>query len=347
MGPWYASVQDVKEALDSKESARNDRQVEAALASASRDVESLLHRFFYPLVATRYFDWPTRWQPVSWRLWLGEAEVVSVSNIVSGSVTLTSDDYFLEPVNIGPPYDRIEINLGSFTGFSVNRTPQRSIAVTGVFGYDLNVDPAGTTAEALDATETGVDVSDSSTLGVGDLITVDSERMLITGRSMLDSGQNIGGNLDVLDNAVNVPVSSGAGYNIGETILVDSERMLIVDIAGNNLTVIRGWDGTVLASHTSGADIYVPRTLTVQRGSLGTTAATHSTSAPISKHIYPGPVHELCVAEALNNLLQRSGGYARTAGSGDSAVTYNGRGLDDLRKRALRSCGRGSRVLAV
>src|SRR5690606_22447868 len=56
--PWYTTRETVKAALDYKETARNDAQVDRAIESASRAVEGLLHRRFYPETATRYFDWP-------------------------------------------------------------------------------------------------------------------------------------------------------------------------------------------------------------------------------------------------------------------------------------------------
>src|SRR5690606_34488219 len=132
-----------------------------------------------------------------------------------------------------------------------------------------------------------------------DLIKLGTEHMVVTGRSMLDTGQNIGADLDASNSAVTVAVTDGTAFSAGETLLIGSERMLIVDVAGNNLIVKRAWDGSVLAAHTSGADIYASRTLTVERGALGTTAATHLDNAAVSRHVVPGAVRALAVAEAL------------------------------------------------
>ena len=93
---------------------------------------------------------------------------------------------------------------------------------------------------------------------------------------MLDSTYNVQSDMTAQQNNVTIS-ASGSGFNVGEVILVDSERMLIVDIAGNYLTVKRAWDGSVLAIHSTGADIYTLRLLTVTRGALGTTAGTHDT----------------------------------------------------------------------
>lgn len=56
--PCYATREQVKQALDIKESARSDLQIDIAIEAASDSVDGLLHRVFYPQVMTRYFDWP-------------------------------------------------------------------------------------------------------------------------------------------------------------------------------------------------------------------------------------------------------------------------------------------------
>lgn len=347
--PVYTTREVVKAALDSAETARNNAQVDRCIASASRAVEGILHRplgGFAPQVATRYFPWPNDQNAKPWRLWLDEHELISVTTLTAGGTTISASDFFLEPVN-NPPYDSIEIDLDSSAAFSAGDTHQRAIAITGVWGDTADEAPAGALAEALDDSETAVDVSDSATIGVGSILRVDSERFLVTGKSMLDTGQNIGANLDANKAATTVAVATGSAYSAGETILVDAERMLVEDIAGNNLIVQRAFDGSTLAAHTSGADVYAPRTLTVVRGALGTTAATHSTSAAIYVHQVPALVAELCVALALITLGQRQAGYARTVGSGDSEREASGRGLAQIRKDAIATYGRLARTAAV
>lgn len=347
MGIWYATREDVKRALDSAETARNNGQVDRAIGAASRSVEGLLKRRFYPEAATRYKDWPNDQYARPWRLWLDKDELISVTTLTAGGVVVPAADYFLEPANDGPPYTHIEIDLASTAAFSSGDTHQRAIEITGVFGYSADEEAAGQLAEALDASETAVDVTDSEAIGVGDIIKVDSERMIVTGKSMLDTTQNIGANLTAQANDVTVAVTTGSAYRVDEVILVDSERMLIVDIAGNNLTVKRAWDGSVLAAHTAPADIYAPRTLTVTRGALGTTAATHADTTAITRHVVPELVRDLCIAEALNQLQQEASGYARTAGSGESERLVGGRGLADIRREARAAYGRKARKRAI
>jgi hypothetical protein len=87
--------------------------------------------------------------------------------------------------------------------------------------------------------------------------------------------------------------------------------------------------------------------LTVTRGQLGTTAATHSSSAAVARHVVPGLVQELAVAEALNTLLQKQSGYGRVIGSGDNEREASGRGLRQIREDAYTAFGRKPRKAAV
>lgn len=347
MGIWYITRESVKRALDSAETARNNWQVDQAIDAASRSVEGLTHRKFYPWTGTRYFDWPNWQYARAWRLWLDEDELISVSAMVSGGLTIPPANLILNPANTGPPYTSIEINRATSSAFSAGSTAQQSIALTGVFaGCPLDEASAGTLAEALDASETGVDVSNSAAVGVGDILRVDSERMLVTDRSWLTTAQTLQTPLAASSAAVTVAVTTGSAYAVDEVLLLDAERMLVVDVAGNNLTVKRAWDGSVLAAHT-GSTIYAPRTLTVTRGALGTTAATHNTAAAVARHEPPSLVRQLTMAEALNDLLQGSAGYSRTQGAEGNEREGSGAGLPDLRASCYRRYGRKARSAAV
>ncbi|MFG3510246.1 hypothetical protein ACGF5F_32640 [Streptomyces sp. NPDC047821] len=351
-GVWYCTREDVQRALDVKETARNARQIDRAIEGASRSVETLCHRRFYPVVATRYWDWPDGRTSRPWRLWLDDNELISVTTITSGGTTIPSTDFFLEPVRSGPPYNRVEIDLDSSAAFGGGATHQRSIAITGLYGYRNDETAVGALAEALDASEASIDITGaaSAELGVGSVLRVDSERMIVTGRSMLDTGQNLGGaGLTAQANSVTVAVTDGTAYAIDEVILVDSERMLIVDIAGNSLTVRRAWDGSVLAAHTAGTDIYAPRTLTVTRGALGTTAATHTPATSVYRWNPPGPVRQLTLAEAISTLTLEQAGYSLMLRSGEtgSERKRDQRGLEVLREQVYASHGRKARIRGV
>lgn len=349
--PWYATREQVCRALDIAETARNYTQVGEALDSARGAVESLLLRKFYPMVATKRYNWPSGQYSTSWRLWLDQPDqLVSATSATAGGDTLTVAHLLPEPVNTGPPYSYIEIDRSTATAFRSGNTSQRAVTITGVWGYRNDTSTAGTLAEALDASETAIDVNGTAAaaLGVGSLIAVESERMIVTDRAWLTSGQTIQTTaLTAAANSVTVNVTTGSAFAVGEPLLIDSERMLIVDIVGNALTVKRSTEGSILAAHNTGVTIFVSRTLTVERGALGTTAATHADATAISRWDPPALVRELAAAEACNILLQRPHGWGRMSGTGENQREYRGAGLKDLRERARLAHGRMARKRAV
>lgn len=344
--PTYCSRDDVKRALDLQETARNNSQVDRAIEAATHAVEGLTHRKFYPQTGTRYFDWPNYQYARSWRLWLDQHEVISVSSLTVAGTSIPSSGYFLEPVNSGPPYNRLEMDLSTNYSFESGNTEQRAVVIAGVFGYSATTQDVTTLAEDLDSSETEVQVNSGLDISVGNLIQVDNERMLVTGVSMLDTTQNLQTPLTAAVNNVTVAVSTGSAFNIGEVILLDSERMLIVDIAANNLTVKRAWDGSVLAAHT-GSDVYASRSVTVVRGSNGTTAASHNTATTVKRLVVPPLVKELAVAESVFYLTNESSGYAKEASGESNNPEDIGRGVRGLRDQVVRRYGRKSRVRTV
>ncbi|MFI2632627.1 hypothetical protein ACH5A2_19845 [Streptomyces collinus] len=352
--PVYATREDVMRALDVKPTARSARQIDRALQSASRAIDDdLCHRRFYPEFATRSFDWPGSQYRPSWRLWLDDRELISLTSITSGGTAISPDDVVLYPLS-GPPYNRVETSLGSSAAWGGGDTHQGDITITGLFGYRLDETTVGALAAAVAttaATTITVDGAASAELGVGSVLRVDTERMLVTNRTMADTGQNLGADLTAQKNSVTVAVTDGTAYAVDEVLLIDSERMLIVDIAGNNLTVERNWDGTVLAAHTAGADVYAPRVLTVTRGALGTTAATHADAAAVVRWDPPGLVVDLAIAEAMNRLTNEQAGYVRTKRSGgglsSNDQTLAARDLPALREQVYNAHGRKARHRGV
>ena len=167
----------------------------------------------------------------------------------------------------------------------------------------------------------------SASIGVGDYIRADTERMKVVDRGWLAADDTLTAALAAQKNDQTIPVSDGTTYRAGESILIGSETMRIAAVAGNDLTVTRGWDGSTLAAHEIGAQVYAARTLTVERGALGTTAATHLTAADLYRHDVPHDVRRLATLEALVGLgLFRSGGSTE-AGSGASAIDTSGAGI--------------------
>ncbi|MCP2248740.1 hypothetical protein [Lentzea aerocolonigenes] len=335
---WYTTREAVKADLDFKETARTNRIVDRAIAGATRSIEGLMRRKFIPRRATVAFDWPANPRSRSYRLWLDENEFISVDTITVDGVEIPSSSYLLYPSD-GPPYDRIEVDRNSSATFS-SGTLQQGVLVTGWLGYTDDQEDAGTITAGLDDETTTVLVTDSVTIGVGSIIEVDAERMAVVDKRMVDTTQNLASDLDDDVRVDTVPVGSGAAFTEGEIIMIGAERMLIYEIAGNNLIVQRAWDGSTLAAHTNGADVYAPRSLRVKRGAFGTTATDHADDSTITVWIVPELLEELCAAEAINTLLQKESGYSRRIGSGEGEREASGRGLKELRERAEVLYGR-------
>jgi hypothetical protein len=344
----YATREDVKAALDFKESARNNSQIDRALQSSAEKIEGFTHRKFFPKLATRVFDWPNYQRSYPWRLWLNQNEVISVTTLSSGGVVIPSNQYFLEPANDGPPYTHIDLDRSTSAAWSSGATPQHSISIAGLWGFNADTAAAGALASAMtDTTGTVATITDSSLVGTGDTILIDSERMLVTARSMVTTGQTQQSGASTVSQAdVALTVTDGTKYAVGEILLLDSERMLIVDIAANVLTVKRSWDGTVLATH-SGATVFAPRQLTVVRGTLGTTAATHLISAPVARQAYPSLIRDLAIAESVNQVLQETSGYALVVGEGDTVRPASGAGLAELWAEVVARYGRNTRSRVI
>lgn len=355
MRVWYATREDIKDALDTKATASSNRKIYNALQSASNAAEGLLRRRYYPELTTRYFDWPNFDRSPTYQLWLDNNEVISVVSLVSGGVTIPPTDYILRRSDKlqTPPYTHIEISLGTASTFTSGLlTFQQSIALTALFGYkdeqNAGIDPI-TLATTVNSSITTVDVSHSADIGTGSILNLELERVQVTARSLLTTATTLTAQMDSLASVTNAAVTDGTKHHEGETLVIDNETMTVRSVNGNNLTVVRAQDGSPLAVHTNGATLFAPRRLTVVRGFLGTTAAAHNAAIPILIQAFPGPVVALTRAYAINILLQEQSGYARTSGSGDHQKEYTGRGIAQLEEDARFAVGRsqGHRTQAI
>lgn len=357
----YCTREDVKAALDAKQTARNDAQIDRAIEAASDGIDGVMHRVFFTTDTTRYVDWPNFQAAYPWRIWLDQAELadvtVNVPVVTSGGNVIPNANIFWGNPRYTPPYTYFELNRSSSSSFGQGNTPQRDVAVTGTFGYGIDTAPGGSLAAAVSSTSaTTITVSDGSVVGIGNGLLIGTERMLVTGRANVTSGQTQqgagAGTTSTAD--VTLAVTDGTKFFVGEVVTLDSERMLIVDVTGNNLTVKRGWDGTVLATH-SGATVYVSRLLTVVRGAQGTTAATHLINTAVSVHLVPPLIRQLAVGEALVSITGEPAAYAATEGAGVMSSSKRGRGtvsgvgqgLQSLWDRAYQQHGRKARSRAV
>lgn len=344
---WLTTREDVRAALDSGDTPRNQRLIDQAITAASASVEKLCNRRFRPTVATRYFAWPHPDRRSStWRIWFDGHDLITATTVTAGDTTYTSGEYFLEPVNTGPPYTRLELDLGeTAAGFDTASTFQRGVSIYGLWGHSNDERSGGTLASAISSTTaTTITVSDASLIGIGDLIRIGSERLQVTGRVWVTTGTTISADVAALDGTRSISVANGTAINAGEVLLIDSERLDVTDVVGNTVTAVRAVNGSVLAAHTSGATVYASRTLTVERGAYGTTAATASQAATIAVHTPPPLAFRLTRAEAIVDLIQGRAGYTLATGSGQAAQDITAEGLERLRRDCYLALGRKVRT---
>jgi hypothetical protein len=321
--PNYISREELMAAADVAPSALVVSQLDRILSAVSRQTDETMRRRFYPTFDTRTF-FPDGDIDPDTHLWSFDVpDLLSVSTVtVDGVATL--DYRFTDLGDNEPPYSRIAL-----TG----RTGEQ-VTITGEWGYTDAQTPAGTLSADLNGSSTAVLVSNSYLVGVGDMIRIGTERMIVTNKAFVDTGDALSSGLAALASANAVAVTDGTDFAAGEVILINTERMLITDVIGNTLVVDRAVQGSTLAAHDTADDIYAPRSLTVERGAAGSTAASHTTGAAVSRFYAPHPIRSLVLAEALVAYEQEKGAYGRVIGSGEGQREASGKGLADVRKRA-------------
>src|SRR3990172_2048936 len=336
MSNWYCGRAALKRAVGIDGADRNS-VIDALIEAASREIDGLTNRRFIPKTATRSYNWPQRDGRSVYTIYLDE-DLLSVSALTKEGDDVTAiaaADYFLEPVNLGPPYSRIEIDLASTAFFSASDTHQRQIRVTGSWGYGDATKAAGTVASGLasDAAATSMVCSNASLIDVGDTLLIQSEQVFVSEREFAALGSVLINDASVTAamNDTAITVDASHGILAGETIKLDSEMMYVSSVSGNVLTVIRAYDGTVLAAHADDTAVNINRTLTIVRAENGTTAAVHANATAVTKYAPPLDISELCKALAIHDGKAEQGGWTGIVGSGEGAIRVSQSSLNRLR----------------
>lgn len=324
----YVTREQLVGSLDVPELARRGEQVMRDLLSASRTVEGELQRIFYPQVDVREFA-RVGFNHRSGRpmLFLQEHELVELDSLTVDGIVVDEANLLLRPQN-GPPFNRVEFRNGVRSGL-------RDVEAAGTFGYRTDEQPAGQLVDAIDDATTTVDTTAVPAIGTGSLLRVDTERMLVAARTMLDTGQTLQDSLAASVADTSVVVVDGPTFAIGDVLRVDTERMLVRDIAGNTLVVRRGFDGTAPATHATGAGVDALRRLTVERGVLGTGASAHDAAASVRLQLYPPQVIAYTLALTQSVLLQEIAGQTQQT-EGEFGRTV----VEMARERAKTELGR-------
>ena len=335
----YCTREDLKRAANWSGTDKH-AQIDRLADAASRQIELATRRWLFSRTQTRLYRWPSFQQPYGSILDL-DADLLSVTTLQAKAqdttpTTIVAADYFLEPNNQGPPYDRIEIDLSSTAALESGQTAQRSISVLGAWGYGNATKTGGTVASGLasDAAATSMVCSNASLIGVGDVLLIQSEQVFVSERAFAALGSilvnDAGITAAVDDNSITVDGSHGIVAS--EIIQIDSEEMLVLSVATNVLTVVRAYNGSILATHADDTAVKINRTLTIVRGVNGTTAAVHADAVAISVYVPPVDVRTWCIAEAISLYNQEGAGWGRVVGAGDGAVEMSGRQLAELRR---------------
>jgi hypothetical protein len=318
--PCYCTREEVMRALDIKPAAYTAPQIDRKLVAAAGAVDGMCKRKFYPEDTTYVFDWPNYQYAYPWRLWLDQYEMAAQPTlVVSGTyldtpVVIPTGTYFMDPINEGPPYNSLQLRRDLNSSFGNNTTPQNDIGITGTFGFWTNTTPCGPIAAAITSTTQNTVQMAAGPLagaGVGDVLIIGSERMLVTDCNYISTGiatTGSGGNsAQNNDNTLTVP--DGTQFSASEILLLDSEWMLIQTIYGNNIVVKRGWGGSVLTTHNN-PTIWANRLLSVNRGVLGTSPSTYTQGTQASISEVPGLVKDVAIATAVIGITNEPSAYA-------------------------------------
>ena len=340
MANWYLARGLVKRAAQIGGDSLDvivDEQIEAA----SREIDRLTGRRFIPITAAKNYDWPQRDSRRAWTLYLDE-DLLSVSSLTkdgTDATAIASTDYFLEPSTLVPPYSRIEIDLGSTAFFSAKDTHQRQIVVTGSWGYSNDsVAASGLSAILSSTTATAITLKDGGKADVGDTLLLETEQMFVSGRADLDLAVNTHGTTGAMtasmtDKTLTLDGAPTDAVNAGEVLRIGSERMYVEAVnSTTSFEVTRAYDGSSLAAHSIGDDVFIFRSYTVQRGVNGTTAATHADDTAASRYQAPADIRNLCLALAVGYYQATRGGWTGIVGGPEAQTETRMSALNRLRK---------------
>jgi hypothetical protein len=188
----YCSVEELVAAVPHLALGTFDAVILEHVLAASREVELRFGRGFFPYQGMNAYRWPPFAVAYSWEVWTDD-DILSVTNVAVaagglGAVPVALTNYYLEPQQSGPPYSRIEVDLSSTDVLQAGPTPQRSVQITGQWGYCATLAPAGLLTSGINASVTALTVSTPVTVNQGDVIVIDSEAIYVDHSPSLASG---------------------------------------------------------------------------------------------------------------------------------------------------------------
>ena len=164
-----------------------DDRVMGMIREVSKDIEEMCKPHskltptrYMPVTETRVFDhaWDTAWLKLD--QWLLSVSAFTTKN---GETAVSSNDYYLlqfgnaneKPYNLILMKDDGDVPALLYTG-----TTRQANSITGPWGYCDDMEDTGTTlAEALDNSETEVDVVDGTAIETGWMLLMNDEQMFV------------------------------------------------------------------------------------------------------------------------------------------------------------------------
>lgn len=279
--------------------------------------------WFIPVTQTRYFTGDG-----SARLMLPIA-LLSITTVSNDGADLLVTDYVLKPDHgfwANGPYGKITLSdAASLRSWS---TTQNGVEIDGHWGkYERIGDTGATVKDATEQTDTQttLEVSDGGKVSPGMVLLIDDEQESVTGwGDPTDdvTALDMAGGLSASDETL--VVDDASLVNVGEIIRIGFEKCRVRDrrVGDNQLSVIRGWNGTARVSHSDDDSVDVYRTVTVARGVNGTTADTHPTDTKISRYLVPDDILLLTKEIATLSVNKALSGYQGRTGSQDTGVVF-------------------------
>jgi len=176
----YCNIADVKGVLGITATS-DDTMLRKICESASRSIDAYCNRFFYTESATKYFHGGAK-------IWL-KPDLLSVTTLKTdedGDATFENTydttDYYLLPLNEFPKTEIVISDDSDYGTFAAGI--KKGVEIDGLWGYGDGISATPyisdtTTAEALETSETDVDVTSATNLSAGQVILVESEQIYI------------------------------------------------------------------------------------------------------------------------------------------------------------------------
>ena len=182
MANWYTTRNDLKTRAGISDTT-DDALLDVILEAVSREIDDYCERWFYPRTQTRYYTAERGGRLLTDDLLTVTTLKTDDDGDRTYETTWLTTDYDLWPFNAAvevPPAPYTELRVTPDGNEAFSKQPKGN-EIVGAWGYyQERSTSTATTNEILDATETGVDVSDGTQFKVGHTILIESEQMFVS-----------------------------------------------------------------------------------------------------------------------------------------------------------------------